>query len=374
MGSNRKIAFLVFVCLLAVSLAKGQEVLHVRAGTEDGLQNFETIQEAVDAAAPGATIYVYPGLYDGFILRKAVKILGAGFNRAGSSGNPPPGSLTRVGSTVRLVNNASNAELSGLSLATVSVESVDNIFISGCALDRLQLQRTNNVIVESCFFENSTSYYSFGSAVGVADTVSAIFNQCMFVNPYSSSRHGTGYSVGHHSSTSSPSTAFYRTDLSFTRCVFSLSTIFPWGGGEVNYENCIFLNYNNRGTEYSVSVNSGQYVATTVNRSVFVGEQSGSDNSSLDANRYQVDPESIFVGWPINNGSAYSFDTRFQLSPNSPARGFASDGGDCGPYGGPTPYVPSGTPSIPWIYNLSVPTANPTEESINVNVKVRTQN
>ena len=37
-------------------------------------------------------------------------------------------------------------------------------------------------------------------------------------------------------------------------------------------------------------------------------------------------------------------DQRYQLKDDSPAKGAADDGGDCGPYGGRFPYVPSGYP------------------------------
>jgi hypothetical protein len=45
----------------------------------------------------------------------------------------------------------------------------------------------------------------------------------------------------------------------------------------------------------------------------------------------------------------------YQLKDDSPAKGFAMDGGDCGPYGGRYPYVPSGFPlGLPRIESSSV--------------------
>ena len=37
-------------------------------------------------------------------------------------------------------------------------------------------------------------------------------------------------------------------------------------------------------------------------------------------------------------------DQKYQLKDDSPAKGYATDGGDCGPYGGTHPYIPSGYP------------------------------
>jgi len=45
----------------------------------------------------------------------------------------------------------------------------------------------------------------------------------------------------------------------------------------------------------------------------------------------------------------------YQLKEDSPAKGFAMDGGDCGPYGGRYPYVPSGFPlGLPRVESSSV--------------------
>lgn len=50
-----------------------------------------------------------------------------------------------------------------------------------------------------------------------------------------------------------------------------------------------------------------------------------------------------------------SLDKRYILSENSSARGIGVNGGDCGIFGGETPYVVSGIPSIPRITDLIVP-------------------
>jgi len=50
-----------------------------------------------------------------------------------------------------------------------------------------------------------------------------------------------------------------------------------------------------------------------------------------------------------------SNDLNYQLKEDSPAKGFAMDGGDCGPYGGRYPYVPSGFPlGLPRVESSSV--------------------
>lgn len=76
--------------------------------------------------------------------------------------------------------------------------------------------------------------------------------------------------------------------------------------------------------------------------------------------------ESLFV----NEGSD---DGKWKLSANSSAKGAASDGGDCGAFGGRTPYVLSGIPQfIPHITKIEVPT-RPTDGKITIKLKIENQ-
>jgi hypothetical protein len=50
-----------------------------------------------------------------------------------------------------------------------------------------------------------------------------------------------------------------------------------------------------------------------------------------------------------------SFDGKWRLRPNSPARGKGFDGVDMGAFGGATPYVLSGVPPIPRVTRFVVP-------------------
>lgn len=65
----------------------------------------------------------------------------------------------------------------------------------------------------------------------------------------------------------------------------------------------------------------------------------------------------LFVGG--STGAGYSSDGRYQLKPGSPAIGAGLLNGvtvDGGAFGGPAPYVLSGMPQMPSIYELSMPT------------------
>lgn len=67
-------------------------------------------------------------------------------------------------------------------------------------------------------------------------------------------------------------------------------------------------------------------------------------------------------------------DAAYRLKADSPAKGAAADGGDCGAFGGSIPYVEGGAPVYhPHINNVSV-TAKPVNGKIKLNIKAKMQN
>ena len=66
--------------------------------------------------------------------------------------------------------------------------------------------------------------------------------------------------------------------------------------------------------------------------------------------------------------------TYFELKPNSPVQNYASDGSDCGIYGGLYPYVDYGRPIyVPYFTNINVP-AKATNGTLPISVTVEVQN
>lgn len=87
-------------------------------------------------------------------------------------------------------------------------------------------------------------------------------------------------------------------------------------------------------------------------------------------------PYNQYVGATIENTfiNVGSEDAKWQLLDSSAAKGAATHGGDCGAFGGPTPYVLSGIPQfLPHITEALVP-AKPTDGKITVKLKIANQN
>lgn len=87
-------------------------------------------------------------------------------------------------------------------------------------------------------------------------------------------------------------------------------------------------------------------------------------------------PNNLYAGATVENTfvNEGSDDGKWQLLDSSSAKGAATHGGDCGAFGGATPYVLSGIPMfLPHITEALVP-ARPTDGKITVKLKIENQN
>jgi len=69
-----------------------------------------------------------------------------------------------------------------------------------------------------------------------------------------------------------------------------------------------------------------------------------------------------------------SVDNDFTLKEGSPASGAGENGTDCGAFGGDQPYVLSGIPGVPHIYDAIIPTSASGDSGLKVYLKIKTNN
>jgi hypothetical protein len=89
-------------------------------------------------------------------------------------------------------------------------------------------------------------------------------------------------------------------------------------------------------------------------------------------NQHNVDMNLVFVDFDGTLG--YSSDGKWQLKEGSPAIGAGENGIDCGAFGGPSPYILSGLPPVPHIYEAIVPVSGSAASGLTVTIKVKSQN
>ncbi len=72
-------------------------------------------------------------------------------------------------------------------------------------------------------------------------------------------------------------------------------------------------------------------------------------------------------------GSNLSTDGKYQLATTSGARTAGTNGSECGAFGGASPYVLSGLPSTPHIYEIDAPNAASAASGLKVTLKIGTE-
>lgn len=113
----------VLVVALALHAAAAQAAIHQVPGRHP------TIQEAIDAAAPGDTVVVFPGRHCGAVVTKMVSLLGRGMPVIeGCAGGPALGGVLRVGFLLDGAAGASPASgtrITGFRFDGAGVSSLD---------------------------------------------------------------------------------------------------------------------------------------------------------------------------------------------------------------------------------------------------------
>ena len=268
--------------------------------------NFTDINAAMnsDEVDDGDTLYLDPGCTLGAAQEviKAVTIVGTGYffenmpyNEAYISGN--------------LALSAQNCKVEGLHCEGVSINE-SNVTVERCRLSQI-LGISNNVIIRSCYIEGYKDVLLQGGSNWVIEN-------CILYNTYQ----GSDY---RHYGILDQFNSIIRNNYIFLYNNY-------WGGYN-------FYNLNRCEITNNVIINGrldrclGNISNCTITNNIF----SGSAKPEYPNNIYEASENTVFA-LSGNN------DRRYQLSRNSPAKGYATDGGDCGPYGSGYSYVPSGMP------------------------------
>jgi hypothetical protein len=283
---------------------------------------YATLQDAYNAAANGDTIYLEGSEYNyGTIdIYKRLVIIGTGYflnENPETQANINPSSI----SSVNYYTGSSGSKLTGLSITSSlyfsSTNLQDFVFIRNFLNSVNSSYPVSNFLVEQNFipyglngqFENSTIRNNYVGYFGASsiNNTLAVYNNVMDI------------------STTSTKALCYNNVLI----------------GYANFTNCTL--FNNVCSETQVPAGNG--------------------------NQLNVDMNDVFVCYTTCTG--YSADARYHLKTGSPAIGAGSSGEDCGMFGGSNPYLLSGLPAIPAIYNFNYNFNNAT---INVDMKVKSHN
>ena len=339
----RKLLLIIF--LFAFLEGKTQTVIRVVNG-----QNLQTV---IDNATAGSTIMVEAGIYGSINVNKKLDLYGTGYF-LNNSNTAYVGSST-VG-TVTFLNGSEVSTLQGFLSGYINV-SANSITIRRNKSGRIRIghngnieTRADNVLVQQNLAERPEVY---------GQSINFIIKNNIFYNGFFFKTDGLGIVTNNT----------FDCDLSNYEAYFGQNFY------KVEFRNNIIGGYWNH-TNGGYGYNEGYgyqfidvYTPFILQKNIFKKNYA----QLLPDNYVNIDFTNMYLAFP-NNLNNLQEDARYQLHPNSPAKGAGENGTDAGAFGGDEPYILSGIPSIPTIYQLTVPANVPQGGTLNVQIKAKTNN
>lgn len=293
--------------------------------------DFTSVPDAVAAAAAGDTIYVEssPNNYSGTVtINKKLYIYGTGYFLSDSI-NPKTQwdrNEAYIPSNIHLNAGSTGSVLSGLRTNDIYLNDTA-LTIERCLTARIYLAYSANSSADKAVIkQNYIGGYIYSSTpTGTAKDL-LIHNNIIYsyVNFTGNIDNTTAYFINNN--------FIYYNAISALNCIF---------------QNNIFFNPN---------------FSTYLSGNAFYNNISN-DNElpAVNGNQGGVNLDNVYVDFNTGDNvpsSGFSYDGRFKLKPGSVAENAGDINGtpvDIGAFGGPAPYILSGMPPIPSIYELTVP-------------------
>lgn len=341
--------------------------------------HFVTIQDALNAAVAGDTIMVLPSQvsYSGASIGKSVTIMGPGFG--GRSVIGPFQDLHAEVGSLKILGGVSNVIITGLKLGVVSIEG-----------ERTGRTENGNTVVPGSRFVSDIliirNWFVGGDdSISLTGNSNGTLNRLVVVN--NDIRGDIGFGGDSYVLRWTTESFFFNNRI-WGRLKFS-----DVGIGNPRGESSIVDNYaviENNIITGGVELGKGRFRnnivmassiynrATTVSQNVFIGEwPTRYDNffwgTQLDppyipgVNRLAPAIEDVLK----MEGNWWQF---WELTEESPARGYASDGGDVGVFGGLHPWDREQMPPIPYISEFRAPVLVNQGQPIRVEVEIDLNN
>lgn len=337
---------------------------------ENANADFQTITAACSSAkvANTDTLYCEPGNHagsagDNVISRKGMKVFGPGWGFEPNYGGTSTIADARFSARVRVAAN--NVYVSGivgdgeLEIATKRNVTLDRCKIS--AVKASDIDTLNSVTIKNCYLGKIYMEYISKEFKNIYITNNIIESRQRYVE-------NQAIDLGHYISKQNVSNVnILRNTIVFAP--YNSSNILIYVYNSLIQDNIII----NPGDPEKV-IDFATDRGNIIRKNVF-SMSDGVANTDIISNF----PDNYYVSATEANTftctqSTYRTEQYFQLKDGSPAKNAAYDGGDCGAFGGSTPYIICGRPQgIPYITDVEVP-AQPKDNKLTVTFKVANQN
>jgi hypothetical protein len=314
---------------------------------------YTTIQAAVDAAVAGDTIQIVgaASAYAGANVTKKLVFIGPGYFLGENAQTQMNKSTARLSTALTLKSGSSGSTVTGLyfDLTGICLDmdgGLSNIVIKrnyfrGVSAVRFNLTSAvmNNITIQQNYFLSDPVTYNY-----------VITNNNIFIlnNFIGGSLQGLNSS-----------------SLTIKHNVFSTTGNFAFSSTYAISNSVIQNNIINiTGATPVANVNGTNTFTNNISNTTVFG--------TLNSNQASVAMSTVFVIDPATSSpSPYTTDSRWTLKAGSPAIGAGASAEDCGIFGGGDPYVLSGLPAVPAIYDLIAPTTATQSGGLNVTIKAK---
>ncbi|MBQ9602982.1 MAG: hypothetical protein IJR42_04140 [Paludibacteraceae bacterium] len=340
--------------------------------------DFLTITDACTAAkvADTDTLYCEPCLHNGaaaanVISRNGMTVLGPGWGYEPNYGNTSTIPEACFANTIQITTN--NVKVEGIKCnSAIYVTGLHNIVINRCNVASIS---TNARALENFTISNSIIKGVINGAV------------IYFSGDYSSTKLHNVYitnNIIHNLYNYSDSRPCISVESYLRSCTYNLNILHNTiiglayksdGGGVISVTNALIQDNIIINTANQTFVMDFNNAGNVIRKNVF-----SLNAENVNAVISEAYSDNYYVGATIANtftckeNAKYRTEEYYLLRDDSHAKNAAYDGGDCGAFGGVSPYVICGRPQgIPYIYDVEVP-AQPTDNKLRVSFKVKSQN
>lgn len=300
--------------------------------------DFATLQAAIDGASATDTIYLEgsPFSYGGGSFFKPLTVIGAGYWLNENDQTQAYKESSKVG-ILNFYNGSQGSLIEGLVISIAGNYGGNSVYID-----------THNITIRRNKI-TATGYYGGYNAIGIRvnNVGNSIIIEQNWIEPNNTATDATGYAIF---------TNYYLINSTISNNVFHCDTT----------GKAIFISVVNEAASCIISNNvimgeMNTSYSSHFNNIILWGDYtpgSGDINSNnlcnatqypnLNSNQQNVDMTTVFEDY-----STY-IDNGYILAIGSPANGAGIGGDDCGAFGTNDPYVLSGMPPIPAIYEVEM--------------------
>lgn len=310
--------------------------------------NFTTISAAQSSASvlAGDTIYLEPsaGTYGDITFTKKLTIIGNGYFLAQNPQTQADINTSQLGSII-YNTGSSGSKIIGCQIAYITIN-------------------TSEIVIERNYFQTTDGYNIRFSSNNISHF---IIRNNYFINNYST------YSNGR--CISSNSTGINDVSI-YNNYIYQQGT--PSYAYAIELNNGTSVKINNNIIDGAVSINNVSFENNILISGTFSYTNGIVNNNICNSTQFSIvnglnNQLNVTMSNVFKGATGNSTDGQWQLKVGSPAIGAGVDSVDCGMFGGTFPYILSGLPGIPTIYQNDQ-TIDYQNQKINVNISVKSHN